>query len=316
MSKMISVIIPIYNASAYLHRIIQCLQTQILSDFEVLLINDGSTDDSAQICRETAKLDLRFRLISQPNGGVSSARNRGLQEAGGDYVTFLDADDEIPPDYLERLLHTLKAHSAPIAVCDVAIISDLQETSRFTCEPGVLSRYQALNLLLSRRNINSGPCAKLFRKDILSGLSFPPLRVYEDILFVVEALCRSKCIAVTNQTEYRYLQNSSSAMGTVSRMPSMDIIEATSRLLKFIQQHPELEPSCLYITVSHLMQYVQPIMDNREPQARKFVRAASRLTRSCTLRILRCPAFPLKEKAVFILFAAGWLYHNRRLYKV
>lgn len=313
---MISVIIPIYNASAYLPCMIRCLQAQTTSDFEVLLINDGSTDDSGQICHEVAELDPRFRVISQANGGVSSARNRGIQSAAGDYVAFLDADDEIPPNYLEQLLKALTEHSAPVAVCDVAIISDAQETARFTCESGVLSQCQALNYLLSRRKINSGPCAKLFRRDILSGLTFPPLRVYEDILFVVEALCRCDCVAVTNQTEYRYLQNSSSAMGAIFRMPSMDIVEATSRLLEFIQCHPELDPACLYITISHLMQYVQSIIDNCGQDAREFIRAACRLTRNCTLRILKCPAFPQKEKAVFILFASGWLYHKRKIYKV
>jgi hypothetical protein len=187
---------------------------------------------------------------------------------------------------------------------------------RFTLENTVLTQTQALNYLLMRRGINSGPCAKLFRREIVQDLKFPPMKAYEDILFVREAFCRAEKIAVTNQTEYRYIQNNSGAMSVFRKAPSTDIVEATKQLLLFIRTRTDLDPKACYITASHLMQYVQPIMDNREPQARKFVRAASRLTRSCTLRILRCPAFPLKEKAVFILFAAGWLYHNRRLYKV
>lgn len=313
---MISVIIPIYNGAAFLPRTIRCLQAQLYSDFEVLLINDGSSDDSEGVCREAVQADGRFRLISQKNSGVSAARNRGIACASGEYITFLDADDEIPSNYLQELLGALTAYNAPMAVCDVAMISSGEEVSRFTLESGVISRSQALNHLLSRRHINSGPCAKLFRREILLGLSFPPLRVYEDIPFVTEAMCRCDCIAVTDQTEYRYLQNSGSAMGTLSRKPSMDIIKATEWLLDFLKNHPELDATCFYISVSHLMQYVQMIIEDSQMQAPEFLRGARRLIRKCIPEIVGCSAFPAREKVVFVLFAFGWLYHRKKIYRV
>ncbi len=104
---MISVIIPVYNAEKYLTHTIRCLQAQTCTDFEVLLVNDGSADRSAQICAESAKADTRFRVLTQENQGVSAARNKGLAASKGEYITFLDADDEVPDNYLETLYRAL-----------------------------------------------------------------------------------------------------------------------------------------------------------------------------------------------------------------
>ena len=97
----ISVIIPIYNADKWLNEALRSLQTQSFSDFDVIMVDDGSTDKSAEICQHYCDKDSRFRLISQPNKGVSSARNHGIDIAEGDWIAFMDADDIMPPDALE-----------------------------------------------------------------------------------------------------------------------------------------------------------------------------------------------------------------------
>lgn len=280
------------------------------------MVNDGSTDDSGRLCDEIIRQDSRFRHIFQPNSGVSAARNRGMKEAKGELITFIDADDEIPAAYLAQLYRSLVENNAQIAVCDVAIIAETEEINRFTCEIAVFSQKQALNQLLTRRGINSGPCAKLFRWEVLDELTFPALKTYEDILFVMEAFCRCNCIAVTNQTEYRYIQNCNSAMEQMCRMPSDDIIIATSRLIQFLKAHPELDPTCFYITVSHLMQYVQLLVGNRTEEAKIFVSSARHLIREHLLQIVNCPAFPKKEKVVYGLFSLGWMYRKKKFTKL
>lgn len=302
---MISVIIPIYNAEPYLSHTFHCLLTQSFPDFEVLLINDGSTDDSGVLCNAIARRDSRFHHLPQENGGVSSARNRGISAARGEYITFLDADDDIPANYLECLLAAAEQTHSQMAVCDVAVITDGAETSRFSCKASVLSQTQALNHILSRRYINSGPYAKLFRRDVISEITFPPLKAYEDILFVLEATCRCTGIAVTVETEYRYIQNSSGAMGSFLKMPSADIITATEKILTFLQSRRDLSPLCFYITASHLMQYVQEISDVRDYRAVDFLQQARGLYRKHLSGLLSCSAFPWKEKILFSLFAFG-----------
>ncbi len=313
---MISIIIPIYNAEQYLRRTAECIRKQTYSDFEVLLINDGSQDRSESICLEIAQSDSRFRTITQPNRGVSAARNHGLQEAKGAYITFLDADDRIPENYLEALFGALNGQQAQMSVCDVAVIEAGQETGRFTCKEPLLSGMDALNRLLCRREINSGPGAKLFCREVIRDSVFPPLKAYEDILFVAEVMYRCRRIASTDQTEYRYEQNPGGAMSRFLKMPSSDIIRATRLLLELIGKLDNPDPACLYTTLSHLMQYVIPLVENPVPKARQFVLESQKLIRTCTRKILRCPAFPNKEKIVFLLFAHGWYYGNHKFTRV
>jgi glycosyltransferase involved in cell wall biosynthesis len=313
---MISVIIPVYNAEKYLTHTIRCLQAQTCTDFEVLLVNDGSADRSAQICAESAKADTRFRVLTQENQGVSAARNKGLAASKGEYITFLDADDEVPDNYLETLYRALADSGCAMVVCDVAVVDSGCETVRFTMPPQKLTQQQALRFLLTRQGINSGPCAKMFRREVLDGLAFPALKAYEDILFVVEAMCRCKCIATTDETEYRYIQNTGSAMSTFAKMPSGDIVTASERLMDFIVKRPELDPRCFYITASHLMQYALPLTQREGAEAKAFVAAAQKVYMRHRRNIRCCAAFSWKEKLMYLLFAHGWLYHDKKIRRI
>ena len=306
---MISIIIPVYNAESTLSDTVRAVLQQSWSDLELILVNDGSRDGSGALCDRFAAEDARIRVFHQENRGVSAARNLGLSQVSGEYVTFLDADDVIPQDYLQVLRDACTG--ADIAVCDVVSIQDGRELTRFTLPDSVLTRTEALEFLLTRRKINSGPCAKLFRREVLAGLQFPPLKAYEDILFAREAFCNARRIAATDRTEYRYIQNPAGAMSGFTKSPSTDIIRATETLLEFIGCHPELSPECFYITASHLMQYAQPLATL--PEGRGFLRESRKLYRNFMGPLLRCPAFPFKEKIVYLLFAWGWLYAGRRL---
>ena len=306
----ISVIIPVYNAADTLATTVQAVLAQTYADLELLLINDGSTDGSAAVFDSFT--DPRVRVFHQENRGVSASRNLGLSQASGEYITFLDADDIVPADYLQVLYDACR--HADIAVCDVVSIQDDQELARFTHPDAVLTQREALDFLLTRRRINSGPCAKLFRREMLQGLTFPPLKAYEDILFVREAFCHADRIAVTDRTEYRYIQNPAGAMSSFFKAPSPDIIRATDALLEFIGGRPDLSPDCFYITASHLMQYAMPAA--QAPEGRDFVLRSRKLYRKYWWQLLNCSAFPWKEKIVFSLFILGWLYGRSTIRKV
>lgn len=306
----ISVIIPVYNAESTLLATVRAVLAQSYGELELILVNDGSRDGSGAVCDGFA--DPRVRVFHQENRGVSAARNLGLARATGEYITFLDADDIVPNDYLDVLYDTCQG--SDIAVCDVVSIQNNQEVNRFTHPDAVLTQAQALNYLLTRRRINSGPCAKLFRREVLEGLTFPPLKAYEDILFVREAFCNAKRIAATNRTEYRYIQNPAGAMSSFFKAPSADIIRATDVLLEFIGSRRDLSPDCFYITVSHLMQYAMPAAQNAE--GRNFVRQSRKLYRKYWRQLLTCPAFPWKEKILYFLYILGWIYTDRSIKRI
>lgn len=311
---MISIIIPVYNAFSTIERVVDSIISQNVDNYEVILVDDGSTDGSAEVCDKIATRYPAFRCIHQPNAGVSAARNRGLQETAGNFIAFLDADDVIAPNYLQELLCTCE--DADIAVCDVVVREGETETRRFTHTPCLLSQNEALNALFTRQTINSGPCAKLFRRKILHGLTFPPLKAYEDILFVKDAFSKAQHIAVTNRTKYVYVQNSQGAMSSFAKSPSLDIVKATDELLDFIHAQGNLDPQTFYITASHLMQYVQPLLIKSSMGSAEFIASARQLYRKYKMQILRCSAFPKKEKLVYLAFAYGWRYENKRLIRI
>ena len=199
---MISVIIPIYNAAPYLPEMLQSLLEQTERDLEILLINDGSTDSSADICKAAAQEDARIRYVFQQNAGVSAARNRALTLAKGEYIAFLDADDRIDLNYFEQL--SLACRGADISVCDISVETrDGEQQAVFSAGNQSFSAPDAMNLLLTRKGINSGPCGKLFRRETIADLKFPPLKAYEDILFVRDAFARAENVTSTSKCRKR-----------------------------------------------------------------------------------------------------------------
>ena len=305
----VSVIIPIYNAEDTLTSCVNRILEQTYGNLELILIDDGSMDGSGALCEAYAAKDPRVVVHHQKNRGVSAARNLGLSSCTGDYITFIDADDAVPLDYLEILVDTCRG--ADIALCDVVSVQNEREITRFTLLQCVLDQTQALNYLLRRTGINSGPCAKLFRRENISGITFPPLKAYEDILFVRQAFCQAQRFAVTNRTEYRYIQNPQGTMGKFSKAPSTDIVVATDALLQFIDKRKDLDPQTFYITISHLMQYLVDKASERE--SRQFVGCVRKVLRKYMIQILSCTAFSWKEKVVYVFAACGWLYQKRTL---
>lgn len=311
---MISVIIPVYNSGELLKRLINSLLQQTYRDLEILLINDGSTDNTEQICKEIIEKDSRFQYFYQKNAGVSAARNYGIIKSSGEYIAFLDADDEIDDNYFEELI--LACQNTDIAVCDVRAEDTCGNVlSRFTLPNQVLTSERALNYLLKRQNINSGPYAKLFKKSVIIQLKFPDLKVYEDILFVMMAFANAHTIGITDNTAYHYYQNDQSAMHNAVQNPSMDIVTATDEIMKFIINRKVLEDQCVYITLSHLYQYVQ-ISINNYKKNNAFLAAAQRLYRKYWKQLLFCKSFPIKEKIIYIFFAFGWIYQHKQFIRM
>lgn len=302
-SSIISIIIPVYNAEHTLQRMVDSLSKQTFQNFKVILVDDGSTDGSLELCRALADQSERYAVYTQENRGAYAARNTGLSHVTGEYVTFVDADDELDACYLEHLLEAIQ--DADISICDVRVVKQGTEVRRFTHAPGRISSRQAVEALLERETVNSGPCAKLFRRKLLEGLHFPPLRVYEDILFVLEAFQRSDAVSVVNDVAYYYIQDGESTMSVCHKIPSLDVVRATESLMHYVREHRELDPKCCYTIVSHLFQYAMPLTVAREFQDCEFIRETRRVYRAYLVEILQCKAMPWKEKLIFLCYTHG-----------
>ena len=208
-NQLISVIVPIYNAQRHLPQCVGSLLAQTDPDWELLLIDDGSTDGSQALCQAFRAKDPRVRLYRQENAGVSAARNLGMAHAQGEYFCFVDADDWVEPDYLAVLRRTLS--DTQMALCGV----DCGEEEALS--PGRLP-VSALRAAPSRyaRNVYLNcPCNRLYRRQIVTrfGLSMPVgVKRGEDALFVASYLSHCDTVAVTDRVLYHYRANEGSAM--------------------------------------------------------------------------------------------------------
>lgn len=312
MESKISIIVPIYNTEKYLERLLDSISKQTYVNFEVLLINDGSTDKSEVICKKWKENDCRFIYFYQPNQGVSVARNLGLEKATGEFIAFLDSDDVIDSNYIEEL--SLNCKDADICVCDVVVESTKGIERVFSCHKKFLNRKEALNKLFEREEINSGPCAKLYRREILKNIRYRKMKTYEDILFVIDAFANARCIAVTNQTKYHYIENASGAMSSMLKNPSTDIIIATDIMMQFLKNNPNLSAKSLYITISHVLQYAFEVLEKNCYRDNAFLYETRKLYKKYLLKILSCSAVPLKEKFLFVMFTKKIVYSDGKIH--
>lgn len=208
--ELISIIIPAYNAANYISETIEAIKKQTYIAYEVLIINDGSMDHTEEVCKRTIMDDKRFQVVSIRNQGPSHARNEGLKRAQGKYVTFIDADDYVYPEYLEYLHKLLIQYSADISCCEYIKVKrnenvPIQEQAEMVKEYTV---EEALQQMYRKRTINGYPVLKLFKKEVLDGVKFPEeIHYAEDIVFVDKVIQNSQKIIYGNKILYLYYQN-------------------------------------------------------------------------------------------------------------
>lgn len=208
---MISIIIPIYNEEKNIKNTIDNLKSIIFSTFEVLLVNDGSTDYTERIIKEITKDDNRFNLINKPNGGVSTARNLGLQHAKYPYILFLDADDYFHPNILKKLYENIIEHDADISICGHILKTDKGEHLIAKGKKRLLSKEEAFNNMIKTNMYGGYIFNKLFKASILKDVSFnTDIRFMEDMVFFLDALKHSTTIIYDPTPLITYIKNETS----------------------------------------------------------------------------------------------------------
>lgn len=192
---MVSVIIPIYNTAASIERCVNSLLRITSENLELILIDDGSQDNSLAICRSLAQEDSRIIVLSQLNEGASSARNRGLDIARGEYVMFVDSDDWIEPDMIGRMVNVIR-DNPEVQIVQTRVPGDMKDREG----DQVLSGAQAVKYLLE--GSWWGPVCKLFRRELISGVRFPEATISEDYLFNYQLFNNSECVYYLDKCYY------------------------------------------------------------------------------------------------------------------
>lgn len=204
-TPVVSIIVPVYNAEKYLYRCLDSLKCQSFTDFEVILVDDGSPDDSGYICDTYASKDLRFRVIHQQNGGVSVARQTGLNEAKGEYVIHADPDDWVEKDWIAQLISKIREEDADIAICDFDKILK-RKTVVFHEDPFSDMSTDIIEKLLSGK-LWGGCINKLVRREMFTkfGISFvPSMSMWEDLYVSCRLMMNSLKVTYVPKVLYHY----------------------------------------------------------------------------------------------------------------
>lgn len=209
MDSKLSIIIPVYNNERYLQTTLQSVLAQTYPDFEVLAIDDGSTDGSLAICQKFAQKDRRLRVIHKENGGVSSARNRGIEEAMGKYIAFVDGDDCIDPEMYTTMITVLQDTGADLVDCRV--IKESQYMQQPYEEGDVEVSDHPLECLSKKGYFIDSSLNKVYRRDFIGYTRFDEGISYsEDKLFVTELIFKAKRMALVSNVFYHYIQHGDS----------------------------------------------------------------------------------------------------------
>lgn len=232
----ISVIVPVYKVEKYLDRCIKSIINQSYKDLEIILVDDGSPDGCPAICDEYARKDDRVKVIHKPNGGLSSARNAGLEfPLKGDYVAFLDSDDWIEDNTIEYCLHLIDQYKADVVEYTFEETKDYLEHAKQHQE--IVSVYEGDSVLEEYlRKEAYSVCTSLFNRQLFDGLRFREGKINEDIDLKYKVLQRCKKIVYSNQKKYFYFQSRDSiSMGGLKRK-DFDLYDAAEELCKLTQQ--------------------------------------------------------------------------------
>ena len=218
-SKNISIIVPIYNVEKWIDRCLSSIQKQSYEDFEVLLIDDGSCDNSDDICKEYTEKDKRFKYLKKNNGGLSDARNYGIDRAKGKYLIFIDGDDYVEKNYVEKLYRAITEYTTDVAICGFANVKPngmlIDNNTLSMTDKEILTGREVIELSFDYKKMGwSLGCAwnKIYKATLFNNLRFEKGRYYEDGLIFLFLFLNVNKAAIVHEALYDYVQRDNSIM--------------------------------------------------------------------------------------------------------
>jgi len=282
--KLVSIIVPIYKVEEYLDRCILSIVNQTYQNLEIILVDDGSPDNCPQMCDAWAEEDTRIKVIHKTNGGLSDARNAGLEIATGEYICFVDSDDIIRDDYVELHLKAIVDNNANLSACGVLLFTNLNEieTSKndFSATPYTVEG--ALNTLINGCGFRAIACNKLYHRNLIINEKFEVGKYHEDEFFTYRILAKSVNPVLIDENLYYYFQRESSIVNSVSEK-HLDALDAYIERLSFLKTHfptlyradiPSICKSCinLYLSINTFPLSTRDISKKRIKNSRSAIK--------------------------------------------
>lgn len=302
MHDLISVIVPIYKVEAYLDECVRSIVGQTYPHLEIILVDDGSPDGCGALCDEWAKRDDRIKVVHKPNGGLSDARNAGLEIASGDYIAFVDSDDWIEPEMYEKMLAALKAEEADLCACRIVSCYPDRRAEWGCPEYRVTDPEQTLAMLYADTAYPVSAWNKLYRRELWVTLRFPVGKICEDAFTTYLLVHKAKRIVQLPEAFYNYRIRPESIMTSRFSIKRMDEEEVWRVNYEFMKEHyPRIYPAAFDFYLEKVNVLIHQIpRDGRGEFAEEF-RYLKKILRKNLLYILLCCHLGLKQRIRMIL---------------
>ena len=309
----ISVIVPVYNAEKYLPACVQSILGQTFQDFELILVDDGSPDSCGEMCECWARKDDRIKVIHKENGGLSDARNAGLDIAQGDYIGFVDSDDYIRRDMFEVLVTNLEKTSADISMCGYTdIYEDGRSRGRKCTDDNTVyiwDRKEAIHEILLGKKLSVHAYTKLYRRALFEYVRYPKGKISEDAYVIMDIMAQVNRAVFTPRTEYYYVHRGDSINTAKYREIDKTRIEAHRKNYEYIKQtYPEYEKLAFdrYLGAMCFVANKMIVSGANPKETKKILKELRKNRRS----IMTSEYFSTRRKAIVFVMIA-----NKSLYK-
>lgn len=321
-TPLISIIVPVYNVKPYLKECFDALSRQNYPKLEIILVDDGSTDGSGIECDEFAKRDLRVRVIHQENKGLSAARNRGILEAKGGYVTFVDSDDSVAPDYVQYLFSLIVKYDSKLSICALREITVKGKEINYGEEyvEKVMSTEETLGRMLREEGFTVVAYAKMYRRDLWEGITFPEGGLHEDLATTYKLIEKCPRVAYGPEPKYIYKKRENSISNSDFNEQKFDIITFTDKMCDDIDKlHPYLKNTTdlrrMHARFSVLRQMVNkklsPVQSGKEQEIVDYLKNNRKL-------ITKNPVATKRDKAAIYallanknIFKSSWKVYSK-----
>jgi glycosyltransferase involved in cell wall biosynthesis len=307
MKPEISIIVPVYNVELYLKKCIDSILAQTFTNFEVILVNDGSIDKSGEICNEYARVDQRVKVINQNYGGVSAARNAGLKLASGEYIGFVDGDDRIDKNMYKRMFELCMETESDISICklgreiDGRLINTGQDD--FVKE---MDNTEAMRQLFKGVLFRFSLCNKLFKRSCFKGVKFPEGRIHEDLSTTYRLFANASKAVYTDYIGYIYIKRQNSILTSKFNEKRLDAFMGWDEILSFmIERYPQLSQEFISCFVYGCIDNVHSILSQVESiqDRQKYISSIQLRARKYYKHIIKNESLTLKYKYLVTLLS-------------
>lgn len=305
-NELISVIVPIYKVEKYLNRCVDSILSQTYKNIEIILVDDGSPDACGEICDGYIEKDSRIKVIHKENGGLSDARNAGIEAAYGEYIIFVDSDDYIVPTMIEEMIEALIASKADLCICNINYVDENgavinNQNMRSPIKKGIYSRDDVLNFL-----VNDGywfyvtAWNKLYKTNVFRNIRFRVGKYHEDEFLIHEIIDRCDKVVCLEDRLYNYVQREGSIMNTGYSIKNLDGIEAKAERLLYYIENKKFKESILLLdnVIDNLM--IARIHLGKESEVR--IKLISEDAKKVYIALCRQKGIPPKKRIKFVLF--------------